>query len=244
MQRQLHRWWSPALHREMDIAVYGHYGPALLMFPTADEDFLEYERCGVIDAIAPLIDAGKLKVFSITSVFRHSWFDDSLCYAQMAATHRAYNTYVEQEVLQYMYNHCKGRVPVLTTGASLGALLAVNAFLRKPDVYSGTIALSGVYSLEDYADDFFDDTIYFNSPATYLPNLTDDAILTRLRSNKTIIIATGQGKDEEPDMSREFSSILNAKSIPHTLDLWGYDMPHDWPTWHLMYKYFLSTINL
>jgi len=32
----------------MEIAVYGHYGYALLMFPTAAADYLEYERFQLI----------------------------------------------------------------------------------------------------------------------------------------------------------------------------------------------------
>jgi esterase/lipase superfamily enzyme len=52
----------------MEIAVYGHYGFALLMFPTAAADYLEYERFYVIDSLAPFVDAGKIKVFSINSI--------------------------------------------------------------------------------------------------------------------------------------------------------------------------------
>lgn len=35
--------------------------------------------------------------------------------------------------------------------------------------------------------------------------------------------------------------ILHTKGIPHELDLWGHDMPHDWPTWHQMLRHFLDT---
>ena len=44
MHREIHGWWSPSLNKHMDLAVYGHYGFALLMFPTAAADYLEYER--------------------------------------------------------------------------------------------------------------------------------------------------------------------------------------------------------
>jgi esterase/lipase superfamily enzyme len=44
MQREIHQWYSPRLNKDMEIAVYGHYGFALLMFPTAAADYLEYER--------------------------------------------------------------------------------------------------------------------------------------------------------------------------------------------------------
>ena len=57
MVREIHQWYSPALQKEMPIAVYGHYGFALLMIPTAAADFLEYERFELIHHLAPMIDA-------------------------------------------------------------------------------------------------------------------------------------------------------------------------------------------
>ena len=60
------------------MAVYGHYGFALLMLPTATADYLEYERYGLIAAIAPAINSGKCKVFSINSVNHESWMNYSL----------------------------------------------------------------------------------------------------------------------------------------------------------------------
>ena len=68
VNREIHTWHSPHLNRQMEMVVYGHYGFALLMFPTAAADYLEYERFHLIDAIGPFIDAGKLKAFSINSI--------------------------------------------------------------------------------------------------------------------------------------------------------------------------------
>ena len=70
MDRSIHGWHSPRLNKHMDIAVYGHWGVALLLVPTAAADFLEYERFHLIDTIAPMIDAGKVKVFSVNSINR------------------------------------------------------------------------------------------------------------------------------------------------------------------------------
>ena len=78
MHREIHRWRSPRLDKDMEVAVYGHYGFALLMFPTAAADYLEYERFQVIESIAPFIDAGKVKVFSINSINSESWLNDAM----------------------------------------------------------------------------------------------------------------------------------------------------------------------
>ena len=51
MERRITSWHSPCLQKEMPVAVYGHYGFALLLVPTAAADFLEYERFGLIEAL-------------------------------------------------------------------------------------------------------------------------------------------------------------------------------------------------
>ena len=50
MQREIYKWRSPNLNKDMEIVIYGHYGYALLMFPTAEADYLEYERFKLIDS--------------------------------------------------------------------------------------------------------------------------------------------------------------------------------------------------
>jgi len=35
------------------------------------------------------------------------------------------------------------------------------------------------------------------------------------------------------------AGLLAAKGIPHELDLWGYDVPHDWPSWRRQFAHHL-----
>lgn len=240
MKREIHKWWSPRLQKDMEIVVYGHYGFALLMFPTAAADFLEYERFHLIDTIAPLIDQGKFKVFSINSINNESWLNNNMHPADKAFRHQLYNGYITEEVVPFIYNHCLGRVPIITTGASLGAFHAANTFFRRPDIFNGVVAMSGSYNLKDYTKGYYDSNVYFNSPIDYLPRWNDEFMFSRMREGR-IIIASGQGAYEDPDASRQLSQILFSKGVPHILDIWGHDMPHDWPTWRKMLPYFMST---
>lgn len=234
MHREIHGWHSPALHKHMEIAVYGHYGFALLMFPTAAADYLEYERFYVIDALAPMIDAGKVKAFSINSINNESWLNDNIPPPYKAIRHQQFNHYVADEVVPFIRNHCSPETMIITTGASFGALHAANQVFRRPDLFDGTIAMSGSYDLKSYTNGYYDDNCYFNSPVDYLPNLSDEWHLSRLRSKKHIYILSGQGDWERPERSAQLGRILAAKGIPHSVDLWGYDVPHDWPTWRKM----------
>lgn len=241
MKREIHKWFSPNLNKEMEIVVYGHFGYALLMFPTAAADYLEYERFGLIENIKYFLDGGKLKAFSINSINNESWLNNHISPFQKALRHKQYNDYIVEEVVPFIHNHCKTLVPIITTGASLGAFHAANSFFRRSDIFSGTIAMSGSYDLKMYTKGYFDDNVYFNSPIDYLPNWNDEYMLNFMRKGK-IIIATGQGDYEDPQASINLSNILNSKGIRHWLDLWGYDMPHDWPTWRKMLPYYLNFI--
>lgn len=243
MNREIHKWWSPRLNKDMEIVAYGHYGFALLMFPTAAADYLEYERFHLIDAIKPYIDEGKVKVFSINSINNESWLNNDMHPRDKAIRHQQYNEYVTQEVVPFIYTHCQSKVPIITTGASLGALHCANTFFRRPDIFSGTIAMSGSYDLKDYTKGYYDDNCYFNSPVDYLPRWEDEYMLNHMRNNKQIVITTGQGNYESPGASVQLSEILHQKGVPHFLDMWGHDMPHDWPTWRSMLPYFLNIVN-
>ena len=33
------------------------------------------------------------------------------------------------------------------------------------------------------------------------------------------------------ESTRRFAALLGEKGIRHELDVWGYDVPHDWPAW-------------
>lgn len=239
MHREIHSWWSHRLHKDMPICVYGHYGFAVLMFPTAAADFLEYERFELINAISPLINEGKIKVYTINSINNESWLNNHMHPYDKGVRHQVFNEYVVEEVVPFIHDNCKGLVPIITTGASVGALHAANNFFRRADIFAGTIAMSGIYNLQYYTRGYFDDNVFFNSPVHYLPGWNDEYMLNKMREGK-IIIASGQGPYEDPGASIHLSSILNQKGVQHWLDLWGHDMRHDWPTWRQMLPYFLG----
>lgn len=241
MKREIHQWYSPRLNKNMEIAVYGHFGFALLMLPTAAADYLEYERFHLISALEPFIAAGKVKVFSINSINSEAWLNNRMHPRHKAIRHQQFNAYVEEEVVPFIRTHSSNETPIVTTGASLGALHAANLYFRRPDLFGGTIAMSGVYDLTTYTKGYYDEDVYFNSPIHYMPNLQDDFYLPRLRGARHIHILTGSGDYEDPEGSRKLSDILHSRGIPHELDIWGWDMRHDWPTWRAMLPHYVET---
>jgi len=215
----------------MPIAVYGHYGFALLMVPTAAADYLEYERFELINSLSPLINAGKLKIFSVNSINTESWMNDHMNPRDKSIRHQQFNNYIFEEVVPFIKTHTDPRTSIVTCGASFGALHSMNLFLRRPDLINGVIGLSGVYDLTEYTKSYFDDDVYFNSPQHYIPNLTDRVVLEQIRKSYPIYIFSGSGAHEDPNASRSFASILYNKGITYELDIWGSEWPHDWQTW-------------
>lgn len=235
LPRHIDEWTSPALGQRMPIVSYGHYGHPLLLYPTAAADFLENERFFLIKAIEPHIQSGRVRVFSINSINAQAWMDDKLPVPEQARRQALYSRYVENEVVPFIRQACRSsQIRIATTGASFGAFHAANSFFRRPDLFDAVIAMSGFYDLgPDYLKGYSDENCFFNNPAWYLPGLEGE-YLHLLRTACTIHILTGQGAYEAPDASRRLASILEAKGIPHFLDVWGHDVNHDWPWWRKM----------
>lgn len=241
MKRELTSWYSPSLNKHMPIATYGHFGFALLMIPTAAADYLEYERFQLIDSLAPFIDSGKIKVFCINSINEESWLNQEISPEHKAVRHNQFNHYVFNEVIPFIRNSTSAETPIITCGASFGALHSMNLFLKRPDLINGVIAMSGVYDLHKYTNGYHDEQVYYNSPMDYLPNLNDNWYLENIRKSKHIYILSGSGDYEDPQAAQNLARVLYNKGIHYELDIWGEDMKHDWPTWRAMLPYYIES---
>ncbi len=228
---------------DMPIVRYGDRGHPLLLFPTAQADFLENERFYLVKAVEKHMLAGRLQVFSIDSINKHAWMNRQVSVTEKARRQALYAAYVEDEVVPHI-RRCVGSpsVRIATSGASFGAFHAANQFFRRPDYFDTLIAMSGFYDLgPDYLHGQMDDNIYYNNPIGYLRNLGDHGMLETLRRRSQIHLLTGQGAYEAPDASRRFSQLLWDKSIPHNLDVWGHDVNHDWPWWRKMLDHYVGS---
>lgn len=245
MRRSITEWYSERLYMTMPIVAYGHAGWPILMVPTAAADFLEYERFHLVGAIAHLIEAGRIRVYSINSVNRHGLMNESTPPPIKAEYLERYDGYITNEVLPFIRNDVgdQGTQPLIF-GISMGGYLAGNTFFKHPDLFSGALLYSGTYNIRAYLDGFSNETVYFNNPLDYLPNLNDAHHLPLLQSGqKPIILWSGQGAWEAPGRTVQLSDVLKSKGIPHELDLWGHDVNHDWPWWRKALPYHLERLT-
>jgi esterase/lipase superfamily enzyme len=244
MRRDITEWYSERLYLNMPLVVYGHAGFPILMVPTAAADYLEYERFQLIETMRPYIDAGRIRVYSINSVNRQGLMNNEASPAVKIEYVSRYDSYIVNEVLPFIRHDTgdHGALPLIT-GISLGAYLAANTFFKHPDQFAGGIFFSGSYDIRGYMDGYYSDTVYFNNPVDFLSNMGDGHHLDILRHGKRrIIVFTGQGAYEAPNRSRQLSDILSSKGVPHELDMWGYDVNHDWPWWRKAMPYYLGKL--
>ena len=245
MHIEEHSWRSPALGRDMALKVYGHWGDPFIVFPCSRGRYFDYEGMGMVAAISSFIDGGRIKLFCVDSIDGDSWYDFSVPPARRNARHEDYDRYVTTEVVPFVQAHCRQPdARPMTNGCSMGAYHALNFFFKHPDLFQGTIALSGLYRLDRAefglgADDL--PAVYFNSPLTYLAGLVDRRILDQYRQ-RTIIVCAGQGAWDEEALAdtRHLESICREKGIPAWIDIWGHDVNHDWPWWYRQMNYFLG----
>lgn len=244
VRRRLGGWRSPVLGLAMPIVHYGWRGQPILLFPTAAADYLENERFWLVKAVEPLLEAGRIQLFSIDSINRLAWMDRTLSVLEQARRQVLYSRYVEDEVVPFIRHACSDDgARAITAGASFGAFHAANALFRRPDLFGGVIAMSGFYDLApSYLHGISNDDCYFNNPMWYVEHL-HGAPLDTLQHHSRIVLVTGQGAYEAPHASRAFHALLERKGVGHIYDEWGHDVNHDWPWWRKMLPYYLERIG-
>jgi esterase/lipase superfamily enzyme len=248
MNREYHRWHSPRLGRDMELLVFGHAGLPAVVFPTSCGSFFEFEDRGMVGSVAGKIEAGELQLFCVDSVDAESWYNRQVPPRWRIARHMQYEAYIMDEVLPLVWeknatrekNAAQEDAPdprMIAIGCSFGGYHAVNIGLRRPDIFTGFLSMSGAFDLAGFLGGYYDQDCYFNLPLDYIPNLTDPWFLDRYRRN-TYVLATGVHDMCWNDNER-MAQALRGQGIPCSLDVWGDNAGHDWPWWQRMLATYL-----
>lgn len=239
MNREEITHYSQCLDREMHIMVYGRGEIPFLSFPTQDSMCRNYEDFGMIHHLADYIEGNKIQMFVVDTVDRESWSARGWNNEFRAARQEQYFRYITDEVIPLIRSR-NPETPAVT-GFSMGADHAVITFLRRPDLFRGVIALSGVYDADYFFDGWMNSTLYDNSPERFLPNMPPDHPWIRMYNERQIILCCGQGAWEEDGIRtlHNMNRIFHEKGIEAWCDFWGYDVSHDWPWWFKQMRYFL-----
>ena len=237
MNREYHRWYSPRMDRDMELLVFGHAGAKVLVFPTRDGHFHEYEDLRLVRALSHKIEAGQLQLYCVEGVAGETFYCWWRHPADRVRRYQQFENYLLHEVLPLMASK-NGHPCTIAHGCSLGAFYAANFAFRHPHLIQKLAAFSGRYDLTlsvDYFgnlfDGYYDEDIYYNTPSHFLPNLDDPGRLDALR-RMDIVLAVGR-EDPFLDNNRQLSRVLWEKGVWNALHEWD-GRAHQGHAWRQM----------
>ncbi len=233
---------SAAMGRKMNLWCYGHFGPPILVFPSAAGMAHEWDAQGMIEVLTPLLAAGKMKLYCPESNVGEAWTRKEGSLAWRMSRHRAYEAFINDELVPWMRADCRwAEAPIIATGCSLGATYAANAALKRPDLFKRALCMSGRYLATALTGGENNSDLYFNNPLAYVPGL-DGGHLDFVRQNTHLTLVCGQGMWEEGCIEETIALglLLQKKGIPSITDIWGQDSRHDWDWWRKQVVYHLG----
>ncbi len=237
--KHTYRWFSPNVEQEVQLVRWGTYGVPVLLFPTAGGDAEEVERFHLIGVLMPLIESGRIKVYSTDSIAGRAWISRQHSAEYCSLLQNRFDKLVYEEIVPRIREDCQSPdIEIVTAGASIGAFNAVATICRHPDVFRLAIAMSGTYDLSKYLEGRFIQDFYFASPLHFLPGL-EGPVLEQLRK-RLILLPSGEGDFEDIGESWRMANVLGAKRVPNRVDPWGTEWRHDWVTWREMLPKYLS----
>ncbi len=245
MQTQYYKEWSHCLQRDMEFKVYGHAGKPVLVLPSQNGKFFDYEGFGMIEPYAGRIEAGEVQVFSIDSLDGETFDNKGGDLGHRMYMHEQWIHYITDEVYPRMMEINGSGMKAMVTGCSMGAYHAANVYFRRPDLFDKCLAQSGVYETKWLLTEnpgYGDSNTYNNSPTLYLKNLPYDHFYMDLYRQGQCVIVVGQGAWDEECLAstRDLDTVCAEKGIPVWFDYWGFDVNHDWPWWKVELGYFLD----
>ena len=233
MNAHHHELYSQAIGASGGVAAYGHYGRPVLAFPSEGGKAYNWQDNGMIDTLSDLLNGGRIKLYCVDSFDAMSWSNQSVPLEERARQHARYESWILDDVVPFIHHDTGGEI--ITTGISLGAFHAANFALKRADLFPLAICMSGNYDPSTWNGwGERGSSAYFNNPLDYVGQFDGDH-LEWLRSRLNLLLICGQGQWEDTtgslESTKRLAGLLAEKGIRHELDLWGYDVPHDWPSW-------------
>ena len=224
---------SESLNEELDIIVYGSTGRPVIVFPTFDFSAGSWETGGMLTRLSELVDSGRIQLFCTDSIDGESWYAQNSALDYRSERQEAYFSYVTDILVPYVRSHSSSQEKPLVVGCGIGATNAAVAMLRRPDLFGGLLALSGVFDARFLSKGSVNQLWLKNSPIDIARSL-DKTAITALEK-LPLAFAYGQGQGEDAiDSMRAVEATFQDLGLDATFEYWGYDVTHGWPWWQEM----------
>ena len=227
---------SPELGRPVHLWAHGWYGTPVLVLPSASGMAHEWELGGAIQALAPWLQAGAMKLYCVESNVSRSWLADDIPAGLKLDRHEAYEAFLLQRLIPWIQADCHTPgLPLVACGVSFGGFLALNLALRHPELFPRVLTLSGRFRVWPFLEGLppaRGADAYLQQPLAYVPNLAGPP-LHRVQRALDATLVVGQGAHEGRCIPEtlEMGAVLRERGIRTRVDVWGHDVSHEWVWW-------------
>lgn len=214
-----------------------------MVFPSNAGVAHEWQQSGMVDALGPLLAAGRIKLYCPESNISQSFSGEGPLGARMER-HRQYEHFVLETLIPFIRADCRSPdARVVATGCSMGAMYSALFALKFPEIFRSAVCMSGRYRGANFVEGGYSDELYFNDPLAFLPNLEGPA-LERVRQQTHITLVVGRGPFEGGCLPEtlELGGWLRRKGVPNHLAVWGQDSRHDYTWWRRQAAHYLPQV--
>ena len=152
------------------------------------------------------------------------------------SAHGRYESWILDQVVPWIHDDCGGAQEIVTTGVQPRRLPRgeLRAQARRP-VPARALPVGQLRpGRRGTRWGERGEATYFNNPIDYVAHLRGDHLdWLRGAREPAARVRAGHvgGHDRGAGEHARFAGLLGDKGIRHELDLWGHDVPHDWPSW-------------
>jgi len=231
MKKKQEKWRSPSLGKDMQINIYGHSGTPIVGLPTRGQKAGQWEKYGMVDALFKQLENGYNQLFCIDSIDDETFLNDALPPRRRLMRHQHFEAYILEEVIPFVRQH--NAIPFLMiAGVDLGGYHAVNFALKHPNKFDKAIGISGLYDIKHFFGGFYNDTVYYNNPTDFIPNLNKQPLLNAIQSVDFRLVS--YANDDRRNVALRLSKTFRTKLIEHKLDVWDSTTENEWELWTQM----------
>ena len=128
--------------------------------------------------LAPLMDAGRAKVYSCDSVAGKAMAERVGSPDFRLAMFNLFHQALAEEIIPAIHSDSGGSLPIVVAGASIGAFNSLAMISRYPHLINAAVCMSGTYAIDKFIGGRFTDDLYYSSPLHFLPGLEGSALHT------------------------------------------------------------------
>ncbi|WP_340103179.1 alpha/beta hydrolase-fold protein [Rhodohalobacter sp. 8-1] len=225
MKPEIHQWKSPSLGKKMKLSVFGTAGTPVLIFPSEEGGWNEWNEAGIMDALDEQIEEEYNQFYCINSVADESLLSGDAEPRRRIHRQMQYEQYVVDEVIPFIRDNNSNPF-LIFSGAFLGAYYAILYALKYPQKVNKVIAISGTYDIKPYLDGHYDDNVYYNNPVDFLPNLNDPTILAKISEVDFRLLS--YSNDPQRSGTQRMSDTLWLKNVDHNFYVWDEVISDPW----------------